>query len=72
MGPLYTADALAADVLRGMDRDRALVVAPGRARVAWRLARISPGLLLRVARREVDWAARRLSDAERADPTAPR
>ncbi|WP_448621282.1 SDR family NAD(P)-dependent oxidoreductase [Geodermatophilus sp. URMC 65] len=50
-GRLYSADALAADVLRGVDRNRAVIVAPRQARVMWRLMRLSPSLVLRV------WAA---------------
>ncbi|MGR6967371.1 SDR family NAD(P)-dependent oxidoreductase [Geodermatophilus sp. URMC 61] len=50
-GRLYSADALADDVLRGMDRNRAVIVAPRQARVMWRLMRLSPSLVLRV------WAA---------------
>jgi NAD(P)-dependent dehydrogenase (short-subunit alcohol dehydrogenase family) len=47
-GRLYGADALAADVLRGVDRNRPLIVAPRHARVMWRLMRLSPSLVLRV------------------------
>ena len=47
-GRLYGADALASDVLRGVDRNRAIIVAPRQARVAWRLMRLSPGLFLRL------------------------
>ena len=47
-GRLYGADALAADVLRGIDRNRAVIVAPRHAWVLWRLMRLSPGLVLRL------------------------
>ena len=47
-GRLYSADALAADVLRGVDRNRPLIVAPRQARVMWRLMRLSPSLVMRV------------------------
>ncbi|MGY1829531.1 SDR family NAD(P)-dependent oxidoreductase [Geodermatophilus sp. SYSU D01180] len=47
-GRLYGADALAADVLRGVDRNRAVVVAPRQARVMWRLMRLSPSLVMRL------------------------
>ena len=47
-GRLYSADALAADVLRGVDRNRPIIVAPRQARVLWRLMRLSPSLVLRV------------------------
>jgi short-subunit dehydrogenase len=46
-GRLYSADALAADVLRGIDRNRPVIVAPRQARVMWRLMRLSPSLVLR-------------------------
>ncbi|MGY1694231.1 MULTISPECIES: SDR family NAD(P)-dependent oxidoreductase [unclassified Geodermatophilus] len=48
-GRLYDADDLAADVLRGVDRNRAIVVAPRQARIAWRLMRLSPSLFLRLS-----------------------
>ncbi|MGY1672218.1 SDR family NAD(P)-dependent oxidoreductase [Geodermatophilus sp. SYSU D00710] len=47
-GHLYDADALAAHVLRGVDRDRAIIVAPRYARVAWRLMRLSPSSFMRL------------------------
>jgi NAD(P)-dependent dehydrogenase (short-subunit alcohol dehydrogenase family) len=47
-GHLYSADALAADVLRGLDRNRAFIVAPRQARILWRLMRLSPSLLMRL------------------------
>jgi NAD(P)-dependent dehydrogenase (short-subunit alcohol dehydrogenase family) len=47
VGKLYDADALARDVLAGIARNRALIVAPLSARIAWRISRYAPGLLLR-------------------------
>ena len=47
-GHLYSADALAADVLHGVDRNRAVIVAPRQARIMWRLMRLSPSLLMRL------------------------
>jgi len=47
LGPLYQAGPLAEDILRGVDRNRALIVAPRSARVAWRMARYAPGLTMR-------------------------
>jgi NAD(P)-dependent dehydrogenase (short-subunit alcohol dehydrogenase family) len=47
-GRLYSADTLAGDVLRGVDRNRPVIVAPRQARVMWRLMRLSPSLVLRV------------------------
>jgi NAD(P)-dependent dehydrogenase (short-subunit alcohol dehydrogenase family) len=49
VGRLYSADALARDVMRGLARDRALIVAPASGRIAWRLVRLAPGLATRVA-----------------------
>ncbi|MEU5862453.1 SDR family oxidoreductase [Nonomuraea sp. NPDC047529] len=48
-GRLYPVDALAADVLRGVARNKALIVAPASARVAWRAARLWPSAAVRVA-----------------------
>src|SRR4051794_39164188 len=42
MGKLYSPDALAQDILRGIDRKKAMVVAPRQARFAWRMNRLSP------------------------------
>jgi len=47
-GHLYAADSLAADVLRRVDRNRAIIVAPRQARIMWRLMRLSPSLLMRL------------------------
>lgn len=47
IGKLYQADPLAQDVLRGLERNDPLIVAPRSARVAWRLSRYTPGLLMR-------------------------
>ncbi len=45
---LYTPDRLASDVLRGVDRDQALIIAPAFARRAWGAARLSPSLVQRI------------------------
>ena len=42
----YPADRFAADVLDGVARDRAIIVAPASARLAWRMWRAAPGLML--------------------------
>jgi len=47
LGKLYQADALAQDVLSGVARNRALIVAPRSARVAWRMTRYAPGFTMR-------------------------
>ncbi|NUR90966.1 MAG: SDR family oxidoreductase [Nonomuraea sp.] len=48
-GKLYPVDALAADILRGVARNKALIVAPASGRAAWRAARLSPSAAVRVA-----------------------
>jgi NAD(P)-dependent dehydrogenase (short-subunit alcohol dehydrogenase family) len=42
MGKLYSPDKLAQDILRGIDRKKAFVVAPRQARIIWRLYRMMP------------------------------
>ena len=53
VGPLYQADALARDVLAGLAKDKALIVAPRSARVAWRMTRYAPGLSMRTISRAI-------------------
>ncbi|MBE7160116.1 MAG: SDR family NAD(P)-dependent oxidoreductase [Williamsia herbipolensis] len=61
----YSADRLAAEALDAMARDRALLVVPARARAAWRLYRLAPGLLW--------WSSQRFVAARRRgfDQTQP-
>jgi NAD(P)-dependent dehydrogenase (short-subunit alcohol dehydrogenase family) len=47
LGKLYQADQLAQDVLRGVEQNRALIVAPRSARIAWRMSRYAPRLMMR-------------------------
>jgi NAD(P)-dependent dehydrogenase (short-subunit alcohol dehydrogenase family) len=47
LGKLYDAGSLAQDVLRGIERNKALIVAPASARFASRMARHAPGLTMR-------------------------
>jgi len=47
LGKLYQPDLLARDVLRGVARNQALIVAPASARVAWRMARYAPSFTMR-------------------------
>ena len=68
-GRLYGADALAADVLRGVDRNRAVIVTPRHARVLWRLMRLSPGLVLRL--QTAIGARERERGPARTRPTTP-
>ncbi|MFI6322082.1 SDR family NAD(P)-dependent oxidoreductase [Nonomuraea sp. NPDC050556] len=48
-GKLYSVDALAADIMRGVSRNQAVIVAPASARLAWRATRISPSATTRIA-----------------------
>lgn len=48
-GKLYSVDALAADIMRGVARNQALIVAPASGRLAWRATRLSPAAAVRVA-----------------------
>ncbi|MFN3339162.1 MAG: SDR family NAD(P)-dependent oxidoreductase [Dietzia sp.] len=52
-------DVLAESVLRGVSRNRALVVEPARARATWRLQRLSPALMDRMLTRYVRATRRR-------------
>jgi len=56
-GRLYPVDELARDILRGVARNQALVVAPASGRVAWRFTRLAPSVAVRIA----GAAARRLN-----------
>lgn len=47
----YSADALARDTLRAVERGKALVVKPRLAHAQWLFARLAPGLMQRMARR---------------------
>jgi len=54
IGKLYKADLLAQDVLRGLERNLPLIVAPRSARVIWRLSRYAPGMTMRRVIKGVD------------------
>ena len=49
-----SADDLARDTLRAIERNKALLVWPRQARTAWRVARFAPGLLQRMSIKFVD------------------
>ncbi len=66
LGKLYQADALAQDVLRGVARNRALIIAPRSARVAWRMTRYAPGFTMRTIISGVN-----KSRAQPAQPASP-
>lgn len=44
-GPPYPADKFAAEALRGVEKNAAIIVAPARARMVWYLGRFAPGLV---------------------------
>ncbi|MFC4913395.1 SDR family NAD(P)-dependent oxidoreductase [Actinomadura gamaensis] len=46
---LYTAEKLARDIMRGVRKNQALIVAPAHGRAAWRGVRLNPGAAVRVA-----------------------
>jgi NAD(P)-dependent dehydrogenase (short-subunit alcohol dehydrogenase family) len=46
VGPLYQADLLAEDVMRGLAKNQPLIVAPRSARVLWRMTRYAPNFAL--------------------------
>lgn len=60
-GGLYDVDLLARDIVRGVDRNEAIVVAPRSARLMWWAMRVSPGRVLRTAQAQAEAARRRLS-----------
>jgi NAD(P)-dependent dehydrogenase (short-subunit alcohol dehydrogenase family) len=57
---LYSAESLAGDIVRGLDRDRAVIVAPLSARLAWYANRFVPGLVRRVIQIEGNRQAKRM------------
>jgi NAD(P)-dependent dehydrogenase (short-subunit alcohol dehydrogenase family) len=59
-GPAYPPERLAEDVLRGVERNRAIIVAPARARAAWIANRIAPWLVERMLARELGWTRKQL------------
>ncbi len=63
-GPADPPERLAADVLRGVQRNQAIIVAPGRARGIWLANRISPRLLERMLARELRWVRGQLATPE--------
>lgn len=57
----YDADRLAADTLRAIERNKAILVKPRRAHASWLFARLAPGLMQRLSMRFV--ASQRASQA---------
>ncbi|OCB51005.1 short-chain dehydrogenase [Mycobacterium vulneris] len=60
----YGADRLAADTLRAIERNKAILVKPRRAHASWLFARLAPGLMQRLSMRFV--AAQRAGQATHA------
>ncbi len=52
----YPADRMAQDIVRGIDRNAALIVAPASARLAWHIWRYTPQVVNRMTARHVAWA----------------
>ncbi|MEZ5185437.1 MAG: SDR family oxidoreductase [Candidatus Nanopelagicales bacterium] len=65
-GEIYPVEDLAEDLLRGISENKACIVTPRRARLAWWLHRLLPSYLEKNAVRLVDWARR---EAEKLDPS---
>ncbi len=48
-GPPYPADKLATEVLAAIERNKAVIVIPARARIVWLTARLFPGIAAKIA-----------------------
>jgi NAD(P)-dependent dehydrogenase (short-subunit alcohol dehydrogenase family) len=64
----YAPDRLAQDILRGIDRNTALVIAPASARMAWYLWRYAPLVVNRMTARQMAWVRATLA----AEPVSSR
>lgn len=62
----YDADRLAADTLRAIARNKAILVKPRRAHASWLIARLAPGLMQRLSTKFV--ASQRAGQAAHAGP----
>jgi NAD(P)-dependent dehydrogenase (short-subunit alcohol dehydrogenase family) len=62
-GRPYPADRFALDVLKGVDQNRAVIISPRSARLLWMVQRLLPGVVERIALRNVAWVRARLSSA---------
>jgi short-subunit dehydrogenase len=65
-GQIYPVEKLAEDCVRGVRQNKALIVAPRRARITWRLNRLLPGQVEKAASRLAFWAKREAERVERA------
>jgi short-subunit dehydrogenase len=72
LGKLYQADLLATDVLRGVEQNRALIVAPRSARIAWRMSRYAPRFMMRTIISGVRRGAAEQAATTSAGPTEAR
>lgn len=69
-GRPYPVERLAVDVLRGVERNRAVIIAPRSARRLWMMQRLLPGLVESISLRNVAWArANRQPGATEATPS---
>lgn len=68
LGRPYPVDKLARDVVRGVDRNKALIVTPMSARSLWRLHRMAPTLMSAAGARGVQLIRKRMA----SDGTQPR
>ena len=66
----YSPDRLAQDIVRGIDRNAALVIAPTSARVAWYLWRYAPLVVNRITARQLAWARAAFPAQSAAQPDA--
>jgi len=58
--PAYPPERLAEDVLHGVEQNRAIIVAPPRARAAWVTNRIAPWIMERTLARDLEWTRKHL------------
>ena len=65
-GEIYPVERLAEDFVRGVAANKALIVAPSRARLTWWLHRLLPAQVEKVANRLANWARREAENLERA------
>lgn len=65
-GQIYPVEMLAEDFVRGVAANKALIVAPRRARIAWWLHRLVPGQFEQGALRLAAWARREAQRIERS------
>ncbi|TNC29165.1 SDR family oxidoreductase [Amycolatopsis alkalitolerans] len=64
VGRPYPADRFALDVLRAVERNRAVIIAPSSARLQWLMQRLMPGVVEKITRRTATWARANLARPE--------